>query len=143
MSAATLARFKVAHQSIVDMLDQVQVLSRNYFQAKAKLRDLSERLLAYFGKQDKEFFDQLKVFHKSDRHATKMIEFLLHELKDIKIKYLIFFEKYSAEMSDGGSKSFPRDLTQFINDLLVHLKVEEEYLLPLVKDCPFEEEKIS
>ena len=141
MSSEIVQNFKVAHQSIVDSIDGIQPFLRSYLAAKPKIREMKEKLLFHLGKQNSDLFDQLRSWHEHDREATKIIEFLTHDLNDIKIKYLIFFEKYSGELADKGSSNFPLDFTEFSKAVLDRLKVEEEYLLPLLKkisDSAFE-----
>ena len=133
MSIEAISRFKMRHQTIVDLLDQIQVLSRSYFQAKPKIRELRERLLAHLSHKDDEFFDHIRLSYKGDRHSVKLIEFLAHDLKDIKIKYLVFFEQYSGELADIGSRNFPGELIRFSREVLGRIKIEEEYLFPLLQ----------
>ncbi|MFH1359446.1 MAG: hemerythrin domain-containing protein [Candidatus Omnitrophota bacterium] len=136
MSEELIARYKTVHQAIVNNLDQVQVLSRSYAQAKPWIRALRERLLAHLSKQDDDFFDDLRKVHQYDLHALKMIEFLSKDVRNTKVKYLIFFEKYSGEMGDFGSKAFPKDLMTFSDDIIGRLRIEEEYMLPLFAQVP-------
>jgi len=133
MSQEIITRFKVRHQSIIDSLDQVQMLARSYVMAKPKIRELSEKLLAHFTGQNDELFEQLRQCHQLDRQALKMIEFLVHDLKDFKVRYLIFFEKHSGGMLDMSAKTFPKDLSDFARDIITRLKMEEEYLFPLLE----------
>ena len=136
MSDDLTENFKTGHQSIVDILDRTQGVVRSYSVAKPNIREMSKILLAHFGRQDKEFFDKLHSFYQSDRQATKMIESLIHDLKDTKVKYLVFFDKYSGEMGDIGSNNFPRDFIAFAHDILGRIKIEEDYLLPLIEKLP-------
>ncbi|MDP8266485.1 MAG: hypothetical protein P9M07_06005 [Candidatus Aceula meridiana] len=124
---------KVGHQFIVEALSEVQPFLRSYPEAKPRLRALSESLAVFLGHQDKRMFDALYDFYKNDRPSTKMIDFLLHDLKDLKIKYLIFFDKHSGEVLSHHKNSFPKDFMDFQSQVLGRLKIEEEYLFPLLK----------
>ncbi|HOW36145.1 MAG TPA: hemerythrin domain-containing protein [Candidatus Omnitrophota bacterium] len=136
MSQALIERLKVSHQAIVDSIDRIQPLARNYMAAKPRVCEMRERLLAHFGGQDKELFERLSSFYQNDRQSIKMIEFLIHDLKEVKIRFLIFFEKYTGELADRGSKDFPLDFIQLSKDMLSRIKVEEDYLLPLLDKLP-------
>jgi len=136
MSQEIITRFKVRHQSIIDTLDQVQVLARSYVMAKPKIREMSEKLLAHFSGQDDELFDQLRTTHALDRQSLKIIEFLIYDLRDFKVKYLIFFEKHSGEILDMSARTFPKDLSDFAREIITRFKIEEEYLFPLLEKIP-------
>jgi len=133
MAEDIIESFHTGHQAIVDLLDRTQVAARSYLTAKPSIRALGETLVAHFGRQTNQLFEELRLFYQNDRQATKMIEFLVCDLKDSKIAYLIFFEKHSGELSDLGSKAFPRELGDFAKNILGRIKVEEEYLLPLIQ----------
>src|SRR3989338_1291568 len=132
MNKDLAADLNVAQQGIVDTFAQIQPLLRSYTQAKPKIRELRERLLAYLGRQDEEFFELLREGHRQDREAGKMIEFLAHDIKAVKVQYLIFFEKHSGEMTSPYSRDFPRDFMEFSKLILTRFGIEEEYLFPLI-----------
>jgi len=133
MSRDLASDLRVAQQGIVDTFVQIQPLLRSYVHAKPKIREMREQLLAYLGRQDEEFFSHLRERHYHDREAKKMIEFLMHDLKDIKVQYLIFFEKHSGEMTSPYLKDFPKDFVEFSKLILARFKIEDDYLFPLVK----------
>ena len=132
MSNPTVNSFRLSHEAILDVVSQLQALTRSYLQAKPLLLDLRERLLAYFNRQDQEFYQNLRNFFAEDRPAVKILEFLELDLKDVKIQYLIFFEKHSGEMGDVNSRNFVKDYREFSNVLLARVKTEENHLLPLL-----------
>ncbi len=125
---------KVGHQGIVVAIDQTQPFLRSYREARSRIISLKEQLLVFLSRQDKRMFDELYAFHKGDRQSTKMVDFILHDLKDIKVKYLIFFDKHSGEVFDTSAASFPRDFSDFSAQIIGRLKIEEEYLFPLLKE---------
>lgn len=125
--------FRVHHQAIIEAIDQVQLLSRSYLNVKPRLRVLSDAILNHLSQQNEEFWNQLKSPEPLDREAAKLIDFLIHDLKETKVKYLIFFDKYSGEMGDMGSPYFPKDLFDFSRDLQARIKIEEDYLFPLLE----------
>lgn len=123
---------KTSHQAIVNEIDSIQSSCRTYTAAKPHLREMSKILLAHFSRQNDPFFDRLRVRVADDRQAVKMIEFLAHDTKDIKVKFLVFFDRYSGDMADIGSRTFPKDFTDFAREILSRIRVEEDYLFPLI-----------
>lgn len=133
MSIPTVNSFRLSHEAILDVVAQLQGLTRSYLQAKPLLLDLSERLLAYFNRQDREFYRDLSVFFAEDRAALKILEFLELDLKDLKIQYLVFFEKHSGELGDVNSRNFVKDFREFSGAVIARVKMEEDRLMPLLK----------
>ena len=127
--------FKTAHHAIVDGVSQVQLFLRSYKEARAKLNVVEELLLNHFGRQDEKFFNDLMGFYQSDRQRLKMLEFLSVDLKDIKIQYLTFCDRYWGEWSDIKMRNFPKDFTDFTALILQRVRIEEEYLFPLLENC--------
>ena len=128
-----IRQFKVAHQSILVTIDQINQNIRSYSKAKPFIRDLQAKLLAHFERQNDSLFKPLEGFHADHRPSAKMIEFLRYDLKDIKIKLLIFFDRHSGEINDMCNRSFPKDFTEFSQAVIGRIKVEEDFLLPLLK----------
>ena len=127
-----IADFKTGHQAIIEAIDGIQASVRSYREAKPRIRTMQKILLDHFGREGSEFYNRLTVFYGSDRQATKMIEFLTYDLKDVKIQFLTFFDKYSGEMGDAGSRNFLRDFMDFTSLIIARIKVEEDQLLPLL-----------
>lgn len=133
MQEGLIESFRIGHQAIVDLLERIQGTARSYPAAKPHIRALATTLVTHFGRQDNRLFEDLRFFYREDRQSSKLLEFVVHDLKDIKIKYLIFFDKHSGELADLGSPTFPRNFTDFSKDILARIKIEEEYLLPLIE----------
>ena len=68
--------------------------------------------------------------------ALKMLEFLSHDLKDIKVKFLLFSDRHSGEVLDLSARSFPKDLQDFMKEIIDRFNAEEEYLFPLIAKLP-------
>ncbi len=126
--------FKKGHDSIYHSIDQIQLSIRSYPQVKTKLRVLEDSLSAHFSKQNSEFFEKLRKGCRDDHSSLRMIDFLEHNIKECKIKFLQFFDVYSKEMGGLGSPKFPLQFTSFCKDILTHLQIEEEYLFPLIEE---------
>ena len=133
MNDELIKQFKTAHQSILVTIDQINPMTRSYRQAKPFIRDLQTKLLAHFERQNDSLFKPLEEFHAEHRPSAKMIEFLRYDLKDIKIKLLVFFDRHSGEINDIYNRSFPKDFTEFSQAVIGRIKVEEDFLLPLLK----------
>lgn len=129
-SADILAHFKREHEGILHALDGV--LGRVRSCPQAPLQELSQGLFAHFEKQGKDFYQKLLERHPSDR----MIEFLSHDLKDLKIKCLVFFETHGASPGNKvRAGSFPKEFMELKDAVVNRLKIEEEYLFPLLEQA--------
>src|SRR3989338_3687880 len=126
MSIPLTLRFRHGHRSIRMTLNQIQLVGRYYSQAKPRLRELNQDLLAHWGNQGEALWERLHRLYADDRRQTKMLEFLIHNLKDLKIRFLVFFEQYSDNWGDVRSRNFPRDFTDFSEEIMVRIKIEEE-----------------
>ena len=127
---------KVSHQMLIEAISQIQLCLRSYAQTKPKLRDFYNVLLNHFSCQDHKFYDRLALHYVDDRQSTKMLEFIIHDFKDLKVRYLVFYDLHSAEMTGGHPRSFPIDFTEFSTHVLGRIKVEEDYLFPLLEKLP-------
>jgi len=132
-AANVISRFRLHHQAIIDAINQVMMNSRSYMDGKPNLRSFREALLNNYSQQKEELWNWLESSYLSDREASKMIDFLMHDLKEAKVKFLIFFDKYSGEMGDMGSRSFPKEFSDFSKEIQTRLQIEEEYLFPLLE----------
>ncbi len=121
------------HNAILHTIEQLQHVTRFYNQAKPILRGLHEQLLSHLARQDQKLLDQLYSFYVNDRPAYKLVEFLEHDLKDIKIQFLTFYDKHSGEMADRNARSLPLDFQNFLQEIINRMNVEEEYLFPLLE----------
>ena len=128
--------FKSGHTAIIIAIDEVLQNLRSYNQVKPKLREFNTIVLAHLGRQNKNFYDCLTEYYSNDREACKMQEFLLHDMKDLKIKYLIFTDKHSGEFADNNYRNFPKEFIEFSREIIERIRIEEEYLFPLLKELP-------
>ena len=139
MARSLVSELSVIHQYVIEGMNKIEeVLRSPYQQVRPSIRKIQDVLFMYFGKQDDKFFKALTQHYHSDRESIKMIEFLIHDLKEVKIKFLIFFDKYTGEMADRGSHSFPREFMQFSNEVMARIRREEDYLFPLLTKLPSE-----
>jgi len=138
MSHPLVKSLRLGHNSLLHTIEQLQQVARSYNQAKPILRGLHEQLLNYFARQDQKILDQLYSFYIDDRSSYKLVEFLEHDLKDIKIKLLIFYDKHTGEVADMNARSFPLDFQKFLQEIINRMNVEEEYLFPLLEKLPKE-----
>lgn len=133
---ALISGFRLSHEMLADSISQIHLSLRSYAQAKPKLRELYNNLYNHFGRQDSKLYESLSLLFVDDRPALKMLEFLTHDLKDLKIKHLIFYDQHSGEMGAGHPKSFPVEFSEFASQILARVKIEEEYLFPLIAKLP-------
>lgn len=120
------------HQALKECIVAVQANVRSYGEVRPALRALEDVLMRHLGRQDQSLFKELEDFFCENHHDLKMIEFLLHDLKDMKIKLLAFFDEYSGAQPIQEARSLPKEFNQFKEDILNRIRVEEEYFLPLL-----------
>jgi len=136
MSKVLVESFRSAHRSIILSIDDIQISLRNYNQAMPKLQTFGSLLLAHFGRQNTETYERIRRCVEGNREGLKMMDFLEHDLKDIKIKYLLFAEKHSGDPGNVNERNFIRDFREFSSDVINRIKIEEDYLLPLIERLP-------
>jgi|SRR3989338_6923642 len=134
--------FRINHEILTDSISQIQLSLRSYNQAKPKLRELYNNLHNHFARQDPKFYERLALHYIEDRPATKMLEFLMHDLKDFKVRYLIFYDQHSGEMGAGHPRSFSFEFNEFANSILARIKIEVDYLFPLLEKLTGASKKI-
>jgi len=122
---------KRGHLAILLTIDEIQAIAHSYLKAKPKIRTLQEQVFAYFSLQKDDLFEELTHSFKGNQEKLKLIEFLKHDLKEMKIKALYFVDEHPADMADIRPKKFSADFAQFAKDLHTRFKIEEEYLFPL------------
>lgn len=132
MTLPTANSFRLSHEALLGSIVQVQSTARNYLQAKPALFELNERMKAFFGREDEEFYNQLKNFFAEDREVLKMIEFLIHDLNDLKIQFLIFSEKHAGDLANQSGRNFVKDFRDFSSAVIARVKMEEDRLIPLL-----------
>jgi len=122
-----------AHHAVLLSVSQIQSVVRSYSSARALLGGLGEQLLAFLGVEDEEFFRSLRDLLSEDRPALKMLEFLELDLKDLKIKYLVFYDRYTNIPTGNEDRIFLRDYREFSAAIVARVNLESEYLFPLLQ----------
>ena len=128
-----LTQLKFGHQAIIFSLDDLQQVVRSYNQAKPKLRALQNTLLDHFSLMKNDLYDFLRAQLQNDSQALKTIEFLDFDIKDIKIKTLVFFDEFPADMGDVHPVNFPKKFSDYTHELAAHLRTERQKLFPLLE----------
>ena len=134
ISQDTVKGITEGHRSIVAALDQVYSVSRSYPKAILKLHELNDMLSSHIGRQDREFYEQLTSFYADDNKTSKMLEFLIYDLNELRIQHLEFFDKYLYGVSERGARNFSKDLKEFGDKIVLRVTMEEDYLFPLLKN---------
>lgn len=124
--------FQQGHHTILQSVDKVQIAARSYSAGRAAFTEFGEVLLAHFRKQDVPFFRALQEFFAEDREALKMIEFLIVDLKDMKVRYLIFDDRYGLYPTGNDARTFAKDFRELADAVIGRIRLEEEYLFPLL-----------
>ena len=129
-----LHAIEISHQNLLAIVSQIRPVTRNYLQARQFLPSFQAKLLEHFSLQNAAFFERLVQRAATDPQQLKMVEFLSVNLKDLKIKTLVFFDEHSGNMIDLKPKNFINDFVAFSDDVLFRINAEREYMIPLLKD---------
>ena len=133
MADDVVRTMQMAHHSILETIGQVQLFLRNYPKVKPLIRELHQKLINHFGRQNDSFFAPLKANRSLERNDLKMLEALEVDLKDIKVKLLVFYDQHSGEMDDTNARSFPLDFADLSGFIQGRIKMENDYLFPLLE----------
>ena len=128
------AKLQKNHRLILGCLDEIYQSMRSYNQIKPVLRTFQNILLSHFGEQNKDFFDRIRPTLDGDREKMKILEFLIYNLDDIKIKTLAFLDEYPADISDTHPHNFPQNFMEYSEEVRVRLKLEEDYLFGFLSE---------
>jgi len=110
-----------AHREIVSSIDQVQCVIRSFNKSRSKLKDFAGVLSAHLKRQD-EVFDRLKDLYKEDRQASKMLEFLEVNLREIRIHLLTFMDQYLFEPGGTVERTFAKDFMGLLKEVIACLR---------------------
>jgi len=124
--------FRFAHASIVTKVDQIRQCGRSYEDAKPFLFEMYEILLDYINLQTAPVFQQLEKQNSGNRENLKILEFLAHDITELRIEVLEFYERFSHPDSLLRMRAFAMEFLQFSNRVLERLELEEEHFLPLL-----------
>ena len=120
------------HQALKECIVAVQTVVRSYPEARPALHALETVLITHWERQTQQVFTDLSRFFQESRQDIKMLEFLLHDLKDMKIKTLVFYDQYSGALPIQEAHSLRKNFHRFTEDILNRIRIEEEYFLPLL-----------
>ncbi len=108
-------------------------LRNDYRNARQKTGECREIIYNYLGRQDERFYTKLKNFYNENRPALKIIEFLTQDIKQLKVQTFGFFEKYGPANPLEQGRNFARDLREYCQLISDRFRMEEDYLVPLLK----------
>ena len=91
-----LTNLRRAHLALEKTINRILGVIRSYPSAKTILLELDDQVSAHFKRLDQAFFSELEVLYAQDRQSLKIIEFLEVDTRDITLRILEFFEKYSG-----------------------------------------------
>ena len=135
-----LQELKIGHIAMIEQIDQIHQVIRHYPDVKPKLRELQTILFNHFEKQKQKFYQLLTEYFLSDQEKSKNIQFLEQDIKNLKVKTLIFYDEHPADMGDIRPKAFIRDFQVFSGDLTGRMYDERKYLFPLIEAYPTKKE---
>lgn len=129
-----LSNIQFSHIALLDSLQDIRFFVRNYQQVKPKLLDLQEKMFRHFNLQPADLYTALNEFNVGRREDLKILEFLDVDLKDLKVKTLVFFDQHRADQLDNKPGNFIADFNAFAAAVTARIKAEEKYLIPLIQN---------
>lgn len=116
-----LDQLKFGHTALADQLGRVQASVQTRGKMRNEIQLLENYLLKHISLQDKNFYNGLRQNYESERERLKIVEFLDKDLTELKVKTLTFLEEQ------------PKNPEEFFRTVIGRIKVEQEYLFPLIK----------
>ncbi len=133
MTENPIEQFRQRRDIVNHSLLQLALLRSDYRLARQKTGDCREIIYGYLKRQDEQFYSSLSDFYKENRPALKIIEFLTQDLKELKVQTFGFFEKYGVANPLEQGRNFAKDLREYMKFIENRLRLEEDYLVPLLK----------
>ncbi|MEW5894677.1 MAG: hypothetical protein AB1650_02800 [Candidatus Omnitrophota bacterium] len=124
--------FKTFHNEILSELNSILDVVRDYQKAFPILKELEKVLGEFMRLQGPKLYGALKARYSDDREAIKMLEFLEHDMNEMKLEFWSFLEEYSDHPAPIAIKNFPRRFLAFSERVISRIKIEEEYFFPLL-----------
>jgi hypothetical protein len=125
--------FRQRRDVVNHSLLQLASFRHDYRSARQKTGECREMIYSYLKRQDEQFYAKLSSFYQENRPALKIIEFLTLDTKGLKVQTFSFFEKYGTANTLEQGRNFARDLREYMQLLSNRFRLEEDYLVPLLK----------
>ncbi len=129
----SIEKFRQRQLVVNQALLQLASFRHDYRSARQKTGECREMIYNYLKRQDEQFYAKLSDFYKENRPALKIIEFLTKDIKDLKVATFGFFEKYGTANPLEQGRNFARDLREYMQLLSNRFRLEQDYLVPLLK----------
>jgi len=124
--------FRQAQESVLATLEQICRKARGYPHGRQELAELEEKLLDDFQYQHDRVIPGLRKYCRDNQAVLKRLEFLEFQMKDLKVFFSLFMDKYRENFSAVAARNFPIDLAEVRKKIVSHLQDEEECLAPLL-----------
>ncbi|HQP11527.1 MAG TPA: hypothetical protein PK470_02080 [Candidatus Omnitrophota bacterium] len=125
--------FRLVHEALLIPMQNIQAQSRVFPEARKHFQDFSSAFIVYLTRQNDAFYSRLVTRCVADRGALAKIAFFREDLKEIKVAFFMFKEKYIAGVPRPlDIRRFPLESARFFDLVRARIKAEEECLLPLM-----------
>ena len=121
------------HQLIDDVLDEALKAIKARRADSACIDAFYNLVSKYLVKQDKDFYKGLRDWLSASNKSFSMVEFLEYDIKDLKIKLFVFYDRFLHVHHAGRYQAVLRDWHELADAVQVHLQVERKYLFPLLE----------
>lgn len=128
----TQKTFRFVHANIVTRVDQIRQCGRLPERAWPLVAEFYMVLLDYVHLQAKPVYRDLEAQHCENREILKILEFLEHDIAELAVDILQFYERFSQSSSPVRKRSFSMEFLQFSGRIIQRLEMEEERLIPLL-----------
>jgi hypothetical protein len=129
---ACVNQYRLSQEAVLAAVLKMKEWLRDPAATRRSWPALREQLFTFFGRQDRGFFSALQEFFARDREAEKMLEFLECDLKELKLTLAELEAKY-GEGGAAARRVAPRDFTELAGRVVGRIRLEEEYLVPLLE----------
>ena len=98
-----------------------------------KIRGLFESAGHHAAIQSDEFYQTLRVSHQGNPSAIKILDFLLQDLKMLRVELFAFAERYLGDRPAGQIKILHNDWAHLIERITQRIELEENQLGVLLR----------
>ncbi len=123
---------RCVHADILVRIDRIRQCDHSYDLASPLLVDFYETLLNYVNLQVGPVYQDLCSQNFKNNEILKILEFLEHDITELRLEILQFYERFSPQTNPIQARAFPMEFRQFSSRIIQRIEMEEERLFPLL-----------
>jgi len=129
-----VADLRQGHLDLIEMLAYMESNIRSFPAIEPAILKLQNQLLNHLKLQNDQLIEDLSEYYGHDQEKKKMVEFFIFDTRELKIKVITFVEKFVGTKSEALIHLFPKEGMELAKDIRLRLKLEEDYLFPLIEN---------